>query len=157
MTELKPCPFCGGRAIKNWTKTPVRDVGQSWVGGEATATVACSKCGARGKQVAVDCGSRDATDADVDTVLLEAVAAWNQRPTSQDIPDDTRHAVRAMVKAFQELNAIRARDGVPYSRDGSRYGVCENYFSSVIEELDASVRELTGKSAHCHPELYIES
>lgn len=62
--------------------------------------------------------------------------------------------VHASVRAFAELNAIRARDGVPYHSDGSRSDVCEKYFSSVVDALDAAVESLTGRSAHCHPELY---
>ncbi len=62
--------------------------------------------------------------------------------------------VKALVKAFLELNAIRARDGVPYSRRGDRYGVCEEYFSSVVDDVNTAVKELTGITAHCHPSLY---
>lgn len=69
-------------------------------------------------------------------------------------PEQERKCVRAMVCAFQELNTIRARDGIPHSRCGFPYGVSEGYFSSVIDSLDDVVKELTGKSAHCHPELY---
>lgn len=58
----------------------------------------------------------------------------------------TRSA-KVLVKAFLELNTIRARDGAPQ-------GVCPEYFSSVIDEIDEVVKELTGKSAHCHPLLY---
>ena len=62
--------------------------------------------------------------------------------------------VTAAVKAFQELNEIRARDGVPYLRDGSKSGVDEKYFSSVVDELDSAVEAVTGRSAHCHPFLF---
>ena len=65
-----------------------------------------------------------------------------------------RQLVRAAVRAFAELNAIRARDGVPYNSSGCKSGVDEQYFSSVIDGLDEAVKAATGKSAHCHPELY---
>jgi len=65
-----------------------------------------------------------------------------------------RQLVRAAVKAFAELNAIRARDGVPYTHEGSRSNVDEAYFSCVVDGLDEAVKAATGKSAHCHPELY---
>jgi hypothetical protein len=52
------------------------------------------------------------------------------------------------------LNAIRARDGVPYTSNGWKSDVHEEYFSSVVDELDDAVIAATGKSAHCHPELY---
>lgn len=65
-----------------------------------------------------------------------------------------RQLVRAAVRAFAELNAIRARDGVPYTRNGWKSDVQEEYFSSVVDGLDEAVIAATGKSAHCHPELY---
>ena len=65
-----------------------------------------------------------------------------------------RALVRAAVKAFAELNAIRARDGVPYTRNGWKSDVQEEYFSSVVDGLDEAVTAATGTSAHCHPELY---
>lgn len=65
-----------------------------------------------------------------------------------------RQCVRAMVRAFRELNTIRARDGVPHTRFGWASDVDEDYFSSVVDELDKAVLAATGKSAHCHPELY---
>jgi len=63
-------------------------------------------------------------------------------------------AVRVMVRAFLELNTIRARDCVPWTHMGHASSVDAEYFSSVVDELDAVVTEMTGKSAHCHPELY---
>lgn len=65
-----------------------------------------------------------------------------------------RQLVRAAVRAFAELNAIRSRDGVPYTHEGWKSGVDEDYFSSVVDGLDDAVKSATGKSAHCHPELY---
>ena len=62
--------------------------------------------------------------------------------------------IRAAVRAFAELNAIRARDGVPYTGCGWKSDVDEAYFSSVVDGLDEAVKAATGKSAHCHPELY---
>jgi hypothetical protein len=77
---------------------------------------------------------------DVDRTPVDAVAV--------------RQLVRAAVRAFAELNAIRARDGVPYTHEGWKSGVDEDYFSSVVDGLDDAVKSATGKSAHCHPELY---
>jgi hypothetical protein len=65
-----------------------------------------------------------------------------------------RALVRAAVRAFAELNAIRARDGVPYMHGGWKSDVDEAYFSSVVDGLDEAVKSATGRSAHCHPELY---
>ena len=39
------------------------------------------------------------------------------------------------MRAFAELNTIRARDGVPYTHGGYKSGVDEAYFSSVVDGL----------------------
>lgn len=62
--------------------------------------------------------------------------------------------IKALVKAFEELNTIRACDGVPYHHDGTRSAVGEEYFSSVVDEIDFAVTSITGISAHCNPLLY---
>lgn len=74
--------------------------------------------------------------------------------TPADRSDIERQLVRAAVRAFHELNTIRARDGVPYTQGGWKSTVCEEYFSSVVDGLNDAVTAATGKSAHCHPELY---
>lgn len=61
---------------------------------------------------------------------------------------------RAAVFAFREMNEIRARDGVPYTHMRCKADVTEEHFSNVVDMLDEAVRAATGKSAHCHPELY---
>ena len=71
--------------------------------------------------------------------------------------DNEQLAVYAMVRAFKELNTIRARDGVPYNHMGYKASVCPDYFSSVVDGLDAAVKTISGKSAHCHPFLYGEN
>ena len=65
-----------------------------------------------------------------------------------------QQCIRAMVRAYAELNAIRARDGVPYTHNGLKSDVNEAYFSSVVDELDEAVKAAAGRSAHCHPILY---
>lgn len=69
-------------------------------------------------------------------------------------PAAVQALVRAAVMAFSELNAIRARDGVPYTHSGCKSSVDEQYFSSVVDALDEAVKAATGRSAHCHPALY---
>ena len=68
--------------------------------------------------------------------------------------DVERQAVLAMVRAFAELNTIRARDGVPYMHTGFPASVDVDYFSSVVDGLDEAVKAITGESAHLHPWLY---
>lgn len=78
----------------------------------------------------------------------------NATPTAPVDAVVMRALVRAAVRAFAELNAIRARDGVPYTHNGWKSDVQEEYFSSVVDGLDEAVKAVTGKSAHCHPDLY---
>ena len=66
----------------------------------------------------------------------------------------SQRVLKAIAMAYRELNTIRARDGVPFQRNGYPCDVDEEYFSHVVDELDAAMIELTGKSAHCHPALY---
>lgn len=75
---------------------------------------------------------------------------------TEDKDDIIRQLVRAAVRAYLELNTIRARDGVPYKRDGYKSDVCPEYFSAVVDQLNEAVIRATGNSAHCHPELYVQ-
>lgn len=53
--------------------------------------------------------------------------------------------VAALTKAAHELNAIRARDGVPYNHAGYKSDVCEDYFSSVVDECHAALSKAGAK------------
>lgn len=56
-------------------------------------------------------------------------------PQGTPQPEPERDSIlAALAKAYRELNAIRARDGVPYTRDGWKSDVQEEYFSSVVDE-----------------------
>jgi hypothetical protein len=66
---------------------------------------------------------------------------------------EKNQVICALIRAHLELNTIRARDGVPYTRYGPS-NVDEEYFSSVVDDLDEAVWSLTGLPAHCHPALY---
>jgi len=74
----------------------------------------------------------------------------------EDKDDIILDLVRAAARAYQELNTIRARDGIPYKRDGHKSDVCPEYFSSVVDELNEAVIRATGHSAHGHPELSVQ-
>lgn len=67
---------------------------------------------------------------------------------------DERKALRCLVFAYQELNAIRARDGVPYTHTGFKSDVDEKYWSDLVDSIDLVVVKATGHTAHCHPLLY---
>lgn len=51
----------------------------------------------------------------------------------------------ACQKAVCELNEIRARDGVPYTHQGWKASVDEDYFSSVVDECFAAIDKAEGK------------
>lgn len=59
--------------------------------------------------------------------------------------DLEKQLTTAVWKAWQELNAIRARDGVPYTFQGWKSGVDERYFSSVVDECATAIQAATGK------------
>ena len=52
--------------------------------------------------------------------------------------------LEACKKAFRELNEIRARDGVPYTHQGIKASVSEDYFSSVVDECSVAIKKATG-------------
>lgn len=49
--------------------------------------------------------------------------------------------IKSLVKAYLELNTIRARDGIPYRYDGRPSDVDKDYFYSVVEEIDCVVTD----------------
>lgn len=63
MTELKPCPFCGGTA----------ELSEGKFDGKATSYVLCLKCAARGEFFTVSPKYASA---------IKAVEAWNKRDGS---------------------------------------------------------------------------
>ena len=70
--------------------------------------------------------------------------------------DDKRvsKVLLAIALAYKELNAIRARDGVPYTHDGWKSSIDEEYFAGVVDKLDEAMIDMSGQSAHLHPILY---
>ena len=50
----------------------------------------------------------------------------------------------ALKDAANELNRIRARDGVPYTADGHRSDVSEEWFSQVVENGFNAIAKATG-------------
>lgn len=62
-------------------------------------------------------------------------------PTPPDMPELKPCERVTMWRAWRELNAIRARDGVPYTHMGYKCSVDEEYFSSVVDDLQACLGE----------------
>lgn len=54
-------------------------------------------------------------------------------PTQAEINADRRDAL--LWASWIELNAIRARDGIPWTSQGHRSGVSETYFSALVDAL----------------------
>ncbi len=55
--------------------------------------------------------------------------------------------LEALKKASQELNEIRARDGVPFTHQGWKASVAEEYFSSVVDECFSAIAKAEGRTA----------
>ena len=71
-----------------------------------------------------------------------------------EVQEDSSKLLNSAVHAYQIMNTIRARDGVPYTSDGWKYNFSAEYFRNTADDLNDAVTELTGHSAHCHPLLY---
>lgn len=67
----------------------------------------------------------------------------------------TLDEMRTLAQVYQEMNAIRARDGVPYCHDGRKSSVCPDYWDRLVDRLDVLIERHTGKQAHCNPALYL--
>ncbi len=65
------------------------------------------------------------------------IATWDER------------AVKAMCKAWLEMNTIRARRGIPVGSS-----MTQEYWDNIMDQLDQLILERTGKVAHCNPALY---
>jgi Protein of unknown function (DUF1778) len=60
------------------------------------------------------------------------------------VTDLEKLLVTALRNAWAELNAIRARDGVPYHHDDGMPYVDSRYFSTVVEECAVAIEAATG-------------
>lgn len=66
-------------------------------------------------------------------------------------------AIRVMCEAYAEMNAIRARDGVPRCFDGRKSDVSQEWWDSIMERLNTEVVKATGKPAWLNPILFKEA
>lgn len=79
---------------------------------------------------------------------LERVAERSQRTVAgyEVLLANYYSLLEACKKAVRELNEIRARDGVPYTHQGIKASVCEDYFSSVVDECFAAIKKAGGNA-----------
>lgn len=57
--------------------------------------------------------------------------------------------------AWNEMNIIRARDGVPYCHDGRKSDVTQEHWDNVMRHLEDIILRESGYPAHCNPYLYL--
>lgn len=69
----------------------------------------------------------------------------------------TMKEVKAMCLAWNEMNNIRARSGVPYDDWAQRSDVTQEHWDEVMKRLDDAVKAQTGRGCHCHPAIYDDS
>lgn len=86
MSELKPCPFCGGEPK---VKTYYPDI-TLFVRGKSRIYIVCETCGAR---------TRDFIESPFHSAYDEAIKVWNQR--KEEIGGNTDHACHT-VQAPEE-------------------------------------------------------
>jgi len=63
-------------------------------------------------------------------------------------------AIKVMCEVWSEMNAIRARDGVPYMHNGWKSDVSQEYWDDMMDRLNKEVIDATGKGCWLHPVLY---
>ena len=74
--QLKPCPFCGGRA-------KLEDRYRSFIAGksERVAVVICQKCGARASRARISDYGKSSHSIEA---TQKAIDNWNNRPVPQN-------------------------------------------------------------------------
>ena len=65
--------------------------------------------------------------------------------------------VLLMCHVYAEMNAIRARDGVPYCYDGRKSDVSQEWWDDIMERLNDRVKEVSGKGCWLNPCMYENS
>ena len=126
MSELKPCPFCGGAAH------PFKTSGDERFGYVKTVKISCRTCTA----CVADQDTRDKNGwACKDDAALKATAKWNSRadlpPTltaALELPE-VKQLMKAMERAIEAIDA--AYDGPD---DNGAYSVLERAALAAIKE-----------------------
>lgn len=97
--ELKPCPFCGGKA-------KVKAANKTCTG--FTIWCAC-KCGARTEGFCPDTNKEDDTMENIEGCKKRAAEAWNRRASVIDA-QPTAYDVDKVVRQLEELRELDACD-----------------------------------------------
>lgn len=130
--EMRPCPYCGGK-----------------VRGDKDVWCDCKMFAPRDRHQNAYCWKElDALREENEKLLLQLSRQkyeirnlnilTKQNSELESLCDELAEALK---KAHYELNAIRARDGVPYAHYG-KSDVDPNYFSSVVDECSAALKKV---------------
>lgn len=133
--ELKPCPFCKGKAevvVEN-----VEPQSDSWYGEKNERFVKCSKCG---------CCLFDEYFHDGFYKEQDAIKAWNTRPQNKDNQHDYwRKNISPLIKKVKEEE----------SKDTSSYLAAvehKQYINSVLQDMFVHLKEFNDKYMGEHNE-----
>ncbi len=86
---------------------------------------------------------------DAGTIKVNFKEATPMKPRQLGHETIPNHVIKVMCEAYWQMNAIRARVGVP---KGSQ--VTQEYWDDIMARLNEFVQSETGHVAHCHPSLY---
>jgi hypothetical protein len=65
--------------------------------------------------------------------------------------------LKTICEVWEEMNGIRAQDGVPYHYDGRKSDIKQEYWDDMMTRLDDIVKKYTGKGCWLNPILYNKS
>ena len=125
MSELKPCPFCGGEAEMLTAES---------MNGGYLFGIMCNDCRSRG---------------DVYDTEAEAIAAWNTRAVSIECAGGycPHCAKNRAVETCRNVNEEWAKKSEFYegetsfccSECGARYSDCESYYAYLANDVDGAI------------------
>lgn len=118
MSDLKPCPFCGGEA--EFYRTPIK----TNVGWCDSVVVRCKSCEARTNRVLYD-ANKHPNDEEYD----EAAAAWNQRKPMEKILERLEEEAKKAMSNSEKAAEL----GQKYEKHMIFNGAKGNAFEEAIE------------------------
>lgn len=81
------------------------------------------------------------------TRITDQITAWDPIP-AMGAPNRAmlyyrlRTTAEALCDCYRELNEIHARDGLPYTSEGIKAGVSQEWFTAVVENARAVLAQL---------------